>query len=97
MEIKQPIQVLKDSVLIPLEYLPEADEFEIQQIDGYVVVRPKPGDKTKADVADSENDALASRFSWIGSMNFDNPNASVEVEDILEAEVDRRSGWTVKK
>ncbi len=100
----QPIQVLKDGVLIPLEYLPDADEFEIEQVNGYVMVRSKPGGKKKSEkpetdtvAADSKNDLPPPRFSWIGSMRFDNPNLSVEVEDILEAEIDRRSGWTIKK
>ncbi len=87
MELK-PIQVMEQGVLIPLEYLHNAHEFEFELIDGYLLVRPKLPQPT---LLPSES----SFFSFVGIARSRNPNASAEVEDILMAEVDRRAGFTL--
>lgn len=81
------VQLTKDGVLIPRAYLQNADDFEIEIRNGDVLVRPKPVVEPLVDAP--------KRYSWIGIAKSDNPNASVEVEEILEAEIDRRAGWTL--
>lgn len=87
----QPIQVLEDGVLIPLEYLSNARDFEFERINGHVMVRPK---------VDSNSIASEPAKSWlsdlIGIAETRDPTASSRVEEILMDEVDRRSGFTFK-
>lgn len=84
MEIK-PIQIMEQGVLIPLEYLHNAHEFEFELVNGHVLVRAKQSDKQKQGWP----------YEWIGIARSSNPNASMEVEEILMAEVDRRAGFTL--
>ena len=111
----QPIQVMDEGVLIPHHYLHHAREFEIEFLDGYVLLRPKlPQNHTAknwlsdlAGIAENRNlvtpaqtdESLAQvrkRYPWIGIAASGDPNASERVEEILMAEIDRRSGWTLK-
>ena len=98
----QPIQVLENAVLIPVEYLSNATEFEFERVNGHVLVRPKQnGDaktrqsQTQASLSDEESDYLlpseSSRFSFVGIAETRNPYASEEVENILNEELGRRS------
>jgi len=84
-----PIQVTEEGVLIPKTYLPGAGELEI--IDGpeYVLVRPKAPPVQPALLPSKSR-----RFSFVGIAHTRNPRASVEAEEILEREVDRRTGWS---
>ncbi|MEI2611554.1 MAG: hypothetical protein V9G20_23210 [Candidatus Promineifilaceae bacterium] len=83
-----PIQVVNGGVLIPLQYLQNADQFEFELTNGHVLVKPKTVEKPLAEVH--------KRFPWIGMAESQNPTASQDVEEILMAEIDRRSGWTHK-
>lgn len=83
-----PIQVVNDGVLIPLQYLQNADQFEFELTGGYVLVKPKSVERP---LAEAHN-----RFPWIGMAESQNPIASQDVEEILMAEIDRRGGWTHK-
>ena len=87
-----PIQVTDEGVLIPRQYLSDSDEFEIVLSETYVLVRPKKNGP-ESNLLPSES----SRFSFVGIAHTSNPNASKEVEEILEREIDRRSGWTLDK
>ena len=81
------IQVTQEGVLIPRHYfLQDATEFEIELIDGSVLVRPKPSSATLPEVH--------KRFPWIGIGSSADPTASERVEEILAAEIDLRAGWT---
>lgn len=79
MEIK-PIQIMEQGVLIPLEYLHNAHEFEFELVNGHVLVRAKQEEPA---LLPSES----SRFSFVGIAHSRNPNASIEVEDILQREL----------
>ncbi len=111
----QPIQVMDEGVLIPHHYLHHAREFEIEFIDGYVLLRPKLPQNHMAknwlsdlaEIAENRNlatpeqadeslDELRKRYPWIGMAESGDPEASARVEEILMAEIDRRSGWTHK-
>ena len=96
----QPIQVLENAVLIPVEYLANATDFEFERVNGHVIVRPKqngdaktsqaqalPSDEEKAYLLPSES----SRFSFVGIAETRNPYASEEAENILKEELGRRS------
>jgi len=85
----QPIQVTKEGVLIPREYLSGASEFELELTNDHLLIRPKVNGQPS--VKEEKP-----RYSWIGIGHSGNPNASVEVEEILAKEIDRRSGWTLK-
>lgn len=80
-----PIQVNDTGVLIPRSYLQDASEFEFEVIDGYVLVRPK------ANGGLTLRPSTSSRFSFVGIAETRNPNASVEVEEILERELGVRN------
>lgn len=82
------VQMTDEGVMIPLEYLKNADDFEFEVRNGYVLVRPKRDDEAEQ--------KQGWPYEWIGIGKSKNPNASVEVEEILMAEIDRRSGWTHK-
>jgi hypothetical protein len=87
--IRIPIQVTQEGVLIPLEYLSDARDFDLELSDQYLLVRPRlPG----ARVAEADGP----RYSWIGAGRSGNPHASAEVETVLDREIDRRSGWALK-
>jgi hypothetical protein len=82
-----PVQVTEEGVLIPKEYLQQADEFEVVIQNGDILVRPKQSEPLPD---------VYKRFPWIGIGISNDPTASERVEEILEAEIDRRSGWTLK-
>ncbi len=93
----QPIQVLENAVLIPIEYLSNATDFEFERVNGHVIVRPKQNDDTKTEkslLSDEEKEYLlpseSSRFSFVGIAETRNPYASEEVENILKKELGRR-------
>jgi hypothetical protein len=91
-----PVEVTAEGVLIPIEYLQPADEFEAEIQNGYVVVRPKSVPTT----SEEEPELLpseSSRFSFIGIARSKNPNASYEVEEILEKELGLRVDQAAKK
>ncbi|MFZ1398351.1 MAG: hypothetical protein WAS33_15710 [Candidatus Promineifilaceae bacterium] len=81
------IKITNDGVLIPLDYLKHAREFELEVQNGDVLIRPKPA---------GEKLTVHERFPWIGIGNSSDPTASERVEEILAAEIDKRSGWTHK-
>ncbi|GJM42237.1 MAG: hypothetical protein DHS20C20_25190 [Ardenticatenaceae bacterium] len=83
-----PIQITNEGVLIPLDYLRNAQDFEFEIRNGNVLVKPKESKEPLPDVK--------KRFPWVGMYTSKNPTASEDVEDILAAEVDRRSGFTLK-
>ena len=84
-----PIQVTDEGVLIPRIYLPEAGEVEVVVTNDYILVRPK-----RTPPPTGEPGAQRRRYAFIGSGRTRNPQASAEAEQILEREVDRRSGWS---
>lgn len=79
--IKTPIQVTEEGVLIPLDYLQNAREFELELQNDNVLIRPKPN--RAAELHSSES----TRFSFVGIGRSSNPNASAEVEEILQREL----------
>lgn len=89
-----PIQVTDDGVIIPKQYLHDADEVEVVVEADYVIVRPKRVDST-LEVGTAMRE-MTQRYSFIGIGRTRNPKASVEAEDILEREVDRRDGWSLQ-
>lgn len=85
-----PIQVTQEGVVIPKVYLQDAAEVEVVVEADYVLVRPKPK------ISHAKGEVKAHRYSFIGVGQTRNPRASVEAEDILEREADRREGWSLK-
>ena len=83
-----PIQVTDEGVLIPKVYLHDAGEVEVVVSKDYVLVRPKNPVQSGGDAPKTGR-----RYSFIGIAHTRNPRASVEAEEILEREVDRRMGW----
>jgi len=79
-------QTTDKGLVIPPEYLPEANEFELEVTNESIIVRPNKEDEPLSDVY--------KRYPWIGIAHSNNPNASMEVEEILFAEVHRRAGFT---
>lgn len=77
------IKITNDGVLIPLDYLQHAREFELEVQNGDVLIRPKP--EQASELLPSES----SRFSFVGIGKSRNPNASAEVEEILQQELGR--------
>ena len=92
MKTIEPIQVTDEGVLIPRQYLSNTEEFEIVLSETHVLIRPK-SHAHSLELLPSESD----RFSFVGIARTNNPDASIEVEEILEREIDRRSGWTLDK
>lgn len=84
------VQVTKEGVLIPREYLQPADEFEAVVQNGDVLVRPKNATK------DTNQEQKSWLHDLIGIAETKDPTASERVEEILTEEVTRRSGWTTK-
>ncbi|GAB4162781.1 MAG: hypothetical protein Fur0021_37340 [Candidatus Promineifilaceae bacterium] len=78
MEVK-PVQIMEQGVLIPLEYLHNAREFEFELVNGHVLVWAKQEEPTLLP-------GESSRFSFVGIALSRNPNASIEVEEILQRE-----------
>ena len=74
------IRITKDGILIPREYLP-GEQFELVVSDEHVLIQPKSAEQK--DLLPSES----SRFSFVGIASSANPNASEEVENILEDEL----------
>jgi hypothetical protein len=85
-----PIQVTEDGVVIPRIYLGAAEEFELVLEEEFVLVRPR-------DASVLPPDATSARFPWIGIGVTRDPTAAERVEEILEAEIDRKAGWTLDK
>lgn len=77
------IKITDDGVLIPREYLKQSREFELEVQNGDVLIRPKPGHTSELLPSES------SRFSFVGIGKSSNPNASAEVEEILQQELGR--------
>lgn len=78
------VQVTEDGILIPEEYLQKANEFEAKKQNGYILVRPKEEESaSSSELLPSES----SRFSFVGIARSNNPNASIEVEEILQEEL----------
>lgn len=89
-----PIQVTDEGVLIPKQYLHDADEVEVVVEADYVLVKPKrPDTDVEANAGSSKP---SHRYSFIGIGHTRDPKASMEVEDILERGADRRDGWTLQ-
>jgi hypothetical protein len=84
-----PIQVTDRGVLIPLNYLQNAHQFEFEIENGHLLVRPK-----------AEADAVQETQSWLHSLvgiaETKDPTASGRVKEIIAAEIDGRSGFTHK-
>ncbi len=88
----QPIQVLENAVLIPIEYLANATDFEFERVNGHVIVRPKQSGRVEINqtesISNDEKEYLlpseSSRFSFVGIAETRNPYASEEVETILK-------------
>ena len=78
-----PIQVTDEGVLIPLEYLQNAREFEFELQDSCVLIRPKHPTEPLPDIH--------KRYPWIGMAHSKNPNASAEVEEILRRELGKKA------
>ncbi len=83
-----PIQVTAEGVLIPKMYLDDASDVEVVVGEDYVLVRPRLATQTQSGERRSGH-----RYSFIGIAHTRNPRASVEAEEILEREVNRRVGW----
>lgn len=74
-----PIQVTEEGVLIPRQYFPQGTaQYELELINGYVLVKPKQSDEPLGDVYE--------RFPWIGIAETSDPTGSERVEEILSAE-----------
>ncbi len=86
----QPIQVLENAVLIPIEYLSNATDFEFERVNGHVIVRPKQAQTVTSDKKNELLPSESSRFSFVGIAETRNPYASEEVENILKEELGRR-------
>jgi hypothetical protein len=84
-----PIQVTERGVLIPLDYLQNAHQFEFEIENGHVLVRPK-----------AEAEPAQETKSWlhglVGIAETKDPTASGRVKEIIAAEIDARSGFTTK-
>lgn len=78
-----PIQVTEEAVLIPHHYLHGADEFEVEVVDGYVVLRPK----VNAEQPQRKENWLA---GIAGIAVTKDPTASERVEEILAEEMGKR-------
>lgn len=93
-----PIQVTEEGVFIPKIYLKETNNLEVVMVDDYVLVRPHVSAVEKS-VRASVSEALPPKptrhFSFIGSGHTRNPKSSVEAEEILQREIDRREGWSL--
>ncbi len=87
-----PIQVTSEGVLIPKTYLADASEVEVVVGEDYVLVRPKFPSQNRSGMPDTVH-----RYSFIGIAHTRNPRASVEAEEILEREANRRVGWELPK
>lgn len=85
-----PIQVTEEGIFIPKVYLHDADEVEVVIEADYILVRPK-----QPDIPTVEG-VKRHRYSFIGIGRTTNPKASVEAEDILARDIDRRDGWTAQ-
>ena len=94
-----PIQVTEEGVFIPKTYLHDAGEMEVEMTADYVIVRPKAQTLVQGDELKLLRDTLVKqwRYSFVGIGRTRNPNASVQVEEILEREADRRQGWSLDK
>jgi len=82
-----PIQVVDQSVLIPRQYLPDTDSFELVVTSEYVIIRSKKSN-TLNETPESPLHGL------IGFAETSDPTASARVKEILSDEADTRSGWT---
>lgn len=99
-----PIQVVDGGVLIPLEYLQNAREFEVEMQDEYVIVRPKTngsnGHPHAAPLEKIDPPIPSQKPNWLqeisGIFETADPTASSRVKEILMDEIDSRSGWTTK-
>ena len=87
-----PIQVTDEGVVIPKVYLHDADQVEIVVTDDYVLVRPK-----SPALDERPSPRPAHHYSFIGIAHTRNPRASVEAEEILMREVNRRNGWELSE
>lgn len=74
-----PIQILNNEILIPREYVPQADALEFVLLDDYLVIRPK-----SANVQAGED--LSPLHSLIGIASTKDPTASARVKEILTEE-----------
>lgn len=82
-----PIQVTKKGVVIPRAYLP-GEQFELVVSEKHILVRPKTNGTHSLQPSES------SRFSFVGIATSENPNASVEVEEILQQELGQKPDST---
>lgn len=77
-----PIQVIPEGVLIPLHYLNDAHEFELEVVDNHLLVRPKANGRPEAaqnePVLEQDEAALLACYPWIGSAHSGQPTASAE-------------------
>lgn len=96
----QPIQVLNSGVLIPIEYLPNAEEYIVVLENGHAFVRPKliqsKVERPTPEISQEEYAELRRKHPWIGSIEGLPPDLSTRYKDILRDEIDPRSGWTTK-
>lgn len=83
------INVTEEGLLIPRDYLPDAQEFELELKDDHIVIRSK-GNGNQGDVKPE-----GWPYEWIGIAETKDPTASQRVEEILAEEIDRRAGWTL--
>lgn len=81
-----PIRVTEEGVLIPLEYLQNAREFDFELRNGSVLIRPKQEDEHALLPSKS------TRFSFVGIGVSKNPEASANVENILREELGSYQG-----
>ena len=84
-----PIQVTERGVLIPLDYLQNAHQFEFEIENGHLLVRPKAE-------AESAQESKSWLYDLVGIVETKDPTASSRVKEIIAAEIDSRSGFTTK-
>lgn len=82
-----PIQISDIGILIPRQYLPSVEAFELVLSDEYILIRPKSDSSLAAPIQ-------SPLHFLIGIAETKGLTASERTEEILVAELDSQSGWT---
>ena len=89
--MEKTIHVTTESILVPRQMLDALGEFEVVVSEHAITI------KSRHLAQRGSQPAGRRRYSFIGIGHTRQPDASARVEEILEKEADRRSGWSLDR
>ncbi len=87
--MQNAIRVTQEGIFVPQQLLAAFGEFEVVVTDEAITIKPKRRVPRKVQAVHHR------RYSFVGIGRVRQSDVSIRVEEILEQEIDQRSGWSL--